>query len=108
MTDDMLRSLQPAEATRLINYIGGVIVDEPQKQSGGVVAMLRIARVHSSAVSDVVVALKRIKPADLKVGGLAQLQADDPQEIIDQLTMMANASGKTELVEAVAAAKEGI
>ena len=108
VTDDMLRSLQPAEATRLINYIGGVIVDEPQKQSGGVVAMLRIARVHSSAVSDVVVALKRIKPADLKVGGLAQLQADDPQEIIDQLTMMANASGKTELVEAVAAAKEGI
>lgn len=108
VTEDMLRSLQPAEATRLINHIGGVIVDDPQKQSAGVVAMLRIARVQSGAVSAVVAALKRIKSADLKIGGLAQLQADDPQEIIEQLTTMANASGKPELIEALAAAKEGI
>ncbi|WP_084157120.1 KAP family P-loop NTPase fold protein [Haematomicrobium sanguinis] len=108
VTEDMLRSLQSAEANLLINHIGGVIVDDPQKQSAGVVAMLRIARVQSGAVSAVVAALKRIKPTDLKVGGLAQLQADDPQEIVEQLTAMADASGKPELVEAVAAAKEGI
>ncbi|MFT4235839.1 MAG: P-loop NTPase fold protein, partial [Microbacterium sp.] len=108
VTEDMLRSLQPAEATRLINHIGGVIVDDPQKQSAGVVAMLRIARVQSGAISAVVAALKRIKPSDLKIGGLAQLQADDPEEIVEQLTTMADVSGKPELVEAVAAAKEGI
>lgn len=107
VTDDMLRSLQPAQATRLINHMGGVIVDEPQKQSAGVVAMLRIARVQPGSVASVVAALKRIRPADLKIGGLAQLRAEDPKEIVDRLTAMANASGRPQLVEAVAAAKEG-
>lgn len=106
VTEDMLRNLKPTEVIHLIRYIGGVIVDEPQKQSAGVVAMLRIARIHKSAVDPIVMALKRIKPSDLKVGGLVGLQADDPQEIFDQLTMMATASHKSELVEAINFAKE--
>lgn len=108
VTDDMLRNLQPAVAGKLIHYIGGVIVDEPQKQSAGVVALLRIGRVQPSAVAIVVAALKRLRPAELKVGGFVQLRADDPEAIIEQMTQMADASGRKELVEAVAAAKEGI
>lgn len=108
VTDDMLRNLQPTEASKLIHHIGGVIIDEPQKQSAGIVAMLRVARVQPSAVAVVVAALKRLRPAELKVGGFVQLRADDPEAIIDQMTQMANASGRRELIEAVAAAKEGI
>jgi hypothetical protein len=108
VTDDMLRNLQPAEAGKLIHHIGGVIVDEPQKQSAGIVAMLRIARVQPSAVSVVVAALKRLRPAELKIGGFVQLRADDPEAIIEQMTQMADTSGRRELIEAVAAAKEGI
>lgn len=108
VTEDMLRSLQPAEAVQLINHIGGVIVDEPQRQSAGVVAMLRIARVQSTAVAAVVATLNRIRPSDLKIGGLVELRSDDPTEILDQLTAIGNASGRREIVEALAAAKEGI
>lgn len=108
VTDDMLRNLQSTEADKLINHIGGVIVDEPQKQSAGIVAMLRIVRVQSSSVAAVVSALKRLRPSELKVGGFVQLRADDPAPIIQQLTEMADASGRPELIGAIAAAKEGI
>jgi len=108
VTEDMLRNLQSSEAEKLIYHIGGVIADEPQKQSAGIVAILRIVRVQSSSVATAVSALKRLRPADLKVGGFAQLRADDPEPIVEQMTQMANASGRKQLIEAVAAAKEGI
>lgn len=108
VTDDMLRNLQSGEADKLIHHIGGVIADEPQKQSAGIVAMLRIIRVQPSSVAAAVAALKRLRPSDLKVGGFAQLRADDPAPIIEQLTEMAGASGRPELIEAIAVAKEGI
>lgn len=106
VTDDMLRSLQPGEASRLVAYIGGVVVDEPQRQTSGVVAMLRIARVQSTAVDAVVNALKRIKPADLKVGGLAALRHDDPKGIFAEFESMVHKNGSTELKNALDAAKE--
>jgi hypothetical protein len=103
----MLRSLQTSEATRLVAHIGGVIIDDPQRQTAGVVALLRISRVQPEAVPSVVGALKRISPADLKVGGLLQLKQGDPAEVFGQLESMATASGRTDLTEAIAAAKEG-
>lgn len=108
VTEDMLRNLQSSEADKLIHHIGGVIADEPQKQSAGIVAILRIVRVQPSSVATAVSALKRLRPADLKVGGFVQLRADDPEPIVEQMTQMANASGRKQLIEAVAAAKEGI
>ena len=106
-TDEMLRSLQTSEATRLVAHIGGVIIDDPQRQTAGVVALLRISRVQPEAVPSVVGALKRISAADLKVGGLLQLKQGDPAEVFGQLESMATASGRTDLTEAIAAAKEG-
>lgn len=108
VTEEMLRNLQSSEADKLIHHIGGVIADEPQKQSAGIVAILRIVRVQPSSVATAVSALKRLRPTDLKVGGFAQLRADDPEPIVEQMTQMANASGRKQLIEAVAAAKEGI
>lgn len=108
VTEEMLRNLQSSEGDKLIHHIGGVIADDPQKQAAGIVAILRIVRVQPSSVATAVSALKRLRPADLKVGGFAQLRADDPAPIIEQLTRMANASGRQELIEAIAAAKEGI
>ncbi len=108
VTEDMLRNLQSSEADKLIHHIGGVIADEPQKQSAGIVAILRIVRVQPSSVATAVSGLKRLRPADLKVGGFAQLRADDPEPIVEQMTQMANASGRKQLIEAVTAAKEGI
>lgn len=108
VTDEMLRTLQPAEVARLVSHIGGVAIDEPQKQSSGVNAMLRIARLHGSAVDLVVSALGRIKPAELKIGGLVALRADDPKAIFDQLSAMAETSGRDEIKNAVAAAREDV
>ena len=106
-TDEMLTSLQTSEATRLVAHIGGVIIDDPQRQTAGVVALLRISRMQPESVPSVVSALKRISPADLKVGGLLQLRQGDPAEVFGQLESMAATSGRTDLKEAVAAAKEG-
>lgn len=107
VTDDMLRTLQPSEAGRLASYLGGVAVDEPQRQTSGLVAMIRVARVQPQAVDSVVNALKRIKPSDLKVGVLATLETTDPKEVLTQLETMVQASGKSDLVNALAAVKEG-
>lgn len=74
----------------------------------GMTKPLRIVRVQPSSVATAVSALKRLRPTDLKVGGFAQLRADDPEPIVEQMTQMANASGRKQLIEAVAAAKEGI
>ncbi|RPE76008.1 MULTISPECIES: P-loop NTPase fold protein [unclassified Frondihabitans] len=107
-TDDMLKSLTVSEATQLVTHIGGVIIDEPQRQTAGVVALIRISRLHSVSVTAIVSALRRISPSDLKVGGLIQLQPADPREVFEQLESMASASGRTDLIEAIAAAKEGM
>ncbi len=108
VTDDMLQNLEPTNATRLVAYVGGVIVDEPARQTPGVIAMLRISRVQTGAVESVVNALKRIKPSELKIAALTTLQATDPPEILAQFELMTTASGKEELVGAFAAVKEGI
>jgi hypothetical protein len=108
VTDDMLRAISSPDANRLVNYIGGVTVDEPQRQTSGIMAMLRISRVQPGAVDAVVGALKRIKPADLKVATLVTLEANDAPAIMTQFESMAAASGKQELQAAVRTAKEGI
>lgn len=108
VTDEMLQNLQPSEASRIVAYLGGVTVDEPQRQASGMVAMLRIVRVQPDAVISVVNALKRIKPAELKVSALATLRVDDPKQIMDQIEAMAETSGKIDLSNAVAAVKEGL
>ncbi|WP_341998840.1 KAP family NTPase [Microbacterium sp. LWH7-1.2] len=108
VTDDMLQRLEPTNATRLVSYIGGVIVDEPARQTQGVIAMLRIARLQTNSVESVVNALKRIRPSDLKVSSLTTLRATDSPEILAQFEAMTNASGKEALVGAFGAVKEGI
>jgi hypothetical protein len=104
----MLRALSASDVRRLVNYIGGVTVDEPQRQTGGIMAMLRISRAHSDAVDAVVGALKRIKPTDLKVAALVTLEPTDAPEVVAQFESMAAASGKQDLQRAVLTAKEGI
>ncbi|AXA95280.1 P-loop NTPase fold protein [Microbacterium sp. PM5] len=108
VSDDMLRQLEQSNATRLVSYIGGVIVDEPARQAQGIIAMLRTSRVQAGAVDSVVNALKRIKPAELKVSALTTLQATDAPVILNQFEAMVTASGKDELVGAFGAVKEGI
>ena len=108
VTHEMMQNLQPSEAKRLVSYIGGVAVDEPQRQTSGVQAMLRISRAQPVAVEAVVTALKRIKPTELKIGALASLEMTDAKEIIKQLETMAETSGKPELVNALNAVKEGM
>ncbi|MBN9154704.1 MAG: hypothetical protein J0J05_12045 [Microbacterium sp.] len=108
VSDDMLRQLEQSNATRLVSYIGGVVVDEPARQAQGIIAMLRISRVQAGAVDSVVNALKRIKPSELKVSALTTLQPTDAPEILNQFEAMASASGKEELIGAFGAVKEGI
>lgn len=108
VTDEMLQKLQPSDANRLVSYIGGVAVDEPQRQTSAILAMLRISRVQPGAVDAVVSALKRIKPAELKVGALATLEPTDAKEIMKQVESMAETSGKQELKNALAAVKEDV
>ncbi|MGI9821946.1 KAP family P-loop NTPase fold protein [Agromyces sp. Marseille-Q5079] len=108
VTDGMLQRLEPTNATRLVAYIGGVIVDEPARQTQGVIAMLRIARLQTNSVESVVNALKRIKPSDLKISSLTTLRATDAPEILAQFEAMTSASGKEALVGAFGAVKEGI
>lgn len=108
VTHEMMQNLQPSEAKRLVSYIGGVALDEPQRQTSGVQAMLRISRAQHAAVEAVVTALKRIKPTELKIGALASLEITDAKEIIKQLETMAETSGKPELVNALNAVKEGM
>lgn len=108
VTAEMLQNLQPSEANRLVSYIGGVAVDEPQRQTSGVQAMLRISRAQPGAVDAVVNALKRIKPSEMKVGALASLEMTDAKDIIKQIEAMTEASGKPELKNALDAVKEGM
>lgn len=106
VTDDMLRALTESDSRQLISYIGGVIIDEPQRQISGVIALVRLSRVRPTAVSGIVAALARIKPADLKVAALATLLGSDAPALVAQFETMANASGRPELKNAVAVAKE--
>jgi hypothetical protein len=107
VTDAMLQSLQPSETSRLAGYIGGVMVDEPQRQAAGVRALIRIARAVPTAVDAAVGALGRINPADLKVAGLVNLRSTDPVPVLDQLETLAGASGNDEAKRAVALARTG-
>lgn len=108
VTDEMLQKLQTSDANRLVSYIGGVAVDEPQRQTSGVIAMLRISRAQPQAVAAVVSALNRINPAELKIAALATLKVSDAPAIMAQFETMAAASGKSELANAVNAVKEDI
>ncbi|WP_186324513.1 P-loop NTPase fold protein [Microbacterium paludicola] len=108
VTDDMLRALNESDSRRLVSYIGGVIIDEPQRQTSGVIALVRISRVRPTAVAGIVAALGRIKPADLKVAALATLRGSDAPAVVAQLERMANASGRPELKNAIAVAKEDV
>lgn len=107
VSDEVLAALSTQETTQLIAHIAGVIVDETGLQSGGVGSMLRIARLRADAVPAVITGVKRIKPGDLKPGGLTQLRRDDPPALVAELEAMARASGKQELVNAVELAKSG-
>ena len=108
VTDEMLEKLQESDAKRLVSYMGGVTVDEPQRQASGVIAMLRVSRVQPQAVDSVVNALKRIKPSDLKIAALTTLKATDAPAIMAQFEAMSAVSGRTDLVNAVTAVKEDI
>ena len=84
-------------------------VDDEVTAKGHRLPFARLQRItRARAVEAVVGALKRIKPADLKVGALATLQASDPKEIVAQIEAMAEASGKPELTNAIAAVKEDL
>lgn len=105
--NSVLAALSRDEINQLIAHIVAVMIDEPaQHQSGGMGAMLRLARLRTDALPAVINGLKRLKPTDLRVGPLAQLLPTDPAPVIEQLTNMAAASGNPDVVGAVRAAKE--
>ncbi|WP_206601232.1 hypothetical protein, partial [Clavibacter michiganensis] len=90
------------------SYMGGVTVDEPQRQASGIIAMLRVSRVQPQAVDSVVNALRRIKPSELKVASLTTLKVTDAPAILSQFDAMAVASGRSELTNALSAVKEDV
>lgn len=108
VTEEMLRALSDSDTRSLVTYIGGVIIDEPQRQTSGVIALLRISRVRSTATEGVIAALSRMKPTDLKLAALATLRGTDAPAILNQFEKMAVANGRPELKNAVAAAREDV
>ncbi|MDO4019100.1 KAP family P-loop NTPase fold protein [Clavibacter michiganensis] len=108
VTDEMLIKLQVSDARSLVSYMGGVTVDEPQRQASGIIAMLRVSRVQPQAVDSVVNALRRIKPSELKVASLTTLKVTDAPAILSQFDAMAVASGRSELTNALSAVKEDV
>lgn len=97
ITEDMLKALTVEELRELIAYVGGVITDQPQKQSQGLRALARMARLQEDVVPNVVSVLKRMSPSDLKPGAILQFKPGDPKPLLDQLQTMVDASGSDEL-----------
>ena len=106
VTDAILQGLQASEATRLASYIGGVIVDEPQRQTAGVVALLRLARVRADAVDSVVGALGRLDPTEFKIGSAMALMKTDPPKVFAQIEALAKASGDEDIVKVIDLARK--
>lgn len=106
VTEDMLNALSDDELRELTGYVGGVIADQPQKQSQGVRALVRMARTRESIVPKVAAALGRISPADLKPGAVLQFQSTDPATLLDALKKMVEASGSDELKSTLKVALE--
>ena len=106
ITNEMIAALSQDEAKILIQHIGGVIVDRPERQTRGVTAILRFARTRSDCVDTAVTALKRIAPKELKAGAVLQVTKDDPAAVIEQITSLVTASGSSELTGSLDVALE--
>jgi TusA-related sulfurtransferase len=106
ITNDMILALSQEEAKSLIQHIGGVIIDRPDRQTQGVSAILRFARVRSDCIETVCTALKRIPPKELKPGAILQVTKTDPEAIVEQITKLVEASGSSELTGSLDVALE--
>lgn len=106
ITNEMILALSVEEAKVLIQHIGGVIVDRPERQTQGVTAILRFARMRSDCVDTVCAALTRIPPKELKAGAVLQLTKNDPATVIEQVTKLVEANGNSELTGSLAVALE--
>lgn len=96
VTDDVLKALTIEELRELVTYVGGVITDQPQKQSQGLRALVRMARLHEDVVMNIVTVLRRVAPNDLKPGAILQFQPTDPAAVLDELKKLVDASDSAE------------
>lgn len=106
VTDDILNALSEEELRELVTYVGGVIADQPQRQSQGVRALVRMARARDTIVLKVVTALGRVSPTDLKPGAVLQFQPTDPAALLETLKKMVDSSGSDELKNTLKVALE--
>jgi hypothetical protein len=106
VTKEMLEGLTAADMKVLASHIGGVIMDQPARQTPGVTALIRMARYRVDAIAPVIAALRRIPPKDLKAGGLIQLEPTDPAGVFEQFASMAEVSGNAEIKGALAVARD--
>jgi len=105
VTREMLESLPTADAEQLIAHIGGVVIDQPERQTPGVTGLIRIARYRGDSVMAVVNALKRIPAVELKPGGLMQLEKGDPPALFSQFEVMAKTSKNNGIAQALSIAR---
>jgi hypothetical protein len=108
ITNEMILALSQEEAKSLIQHIGGVIIDRPDRQTQGVSAILRFARVRSDCIETVCAALKRIPPKELKAGAILQVTKTDPEAVVEQITKLVEASASSELTGSLDVALERI
>jgi len=106
VTDEMIEALPLDDSKELISHIGGVIVDQPDRQTAGVAALLRFARRRADCVTGVVAALKKLPAKELKAGAIIQLNKTDPKAVVDQMTALVEANGSQELKGSLSVALE--
>ncbi|OZE11015.1 hypothetical protein CH249_07005 [Rhodococcus sp. 05-2255-3B1] len=106
VTNEVISALPIDDARSLIQHIGSVITDQPGRQTQGVIALLRFARLRDDLVDTVCTTLRRIPPNELKAGAVLQLQKTDPQSIRKEVTQLVEANGTAELTGSLSTALE--
>lgn len=104
--DEMIAALADEDAKQLVRHIGAVIIDRPDRQTAGITAILRFARLRSECVDTAAAVLKRVPPKELKPGAVLQVKPGDPQAVIEQMTKLVEANGGSELTGALDVALE--
>ncbi|CQD20031.1 KAP P-loop domain-containing protein [Mycobacterium europaeum] len=104
--DEMIVALADEDAKALVKHIGAVVVDRPDRQTPGITAILRFARLRPDCVTPASTALKRVPPKELKPGAVLQVKPGDPQPVIEQMTKLVEANGGSELVGSLDVALE--
>lgn len=104
--NEMIAALADEDAKALVKHIGAVIIDRPDRQTAGITAILRFARLRPECVELACAVLKRVPPKELKPGAVLQVKQGDPQPVIEQMTKLVEANGGSELAGSLDVALE--